>query len=99
MDLDPDSAIFVCDVILQKQVLNKSKSRKIFFFPFFLDRRIRIRTCDKWIRIREAQKHLDHTDTGIEFTVSVTWMETRQFVSMSFQCFQINKSPRLLSLI
>jgi hypothetical protein len=35
----------------------------MFFLLFLLDDiRIRIRISDKWIRIREAQKHMDPTD-------------------------------------
>jgi hypothetical protein len=44
-----------------KEVTRQYESR--FFLLFLLDeRRIRIHTSDKWIRIREAQKHVDPVD-------------------------------------
>ncbi len=46
--------------------IKSQKSHKTvgtFFLIFFLDdRRIRIHTSDKWIRIQEAQKHTDPTN-------------------------------------
>jgi hypothetical protein len=44
-----------------KEVTRQYESR--FFLLFLLDeRRIQIHTSDLWIRIREAQKHVDPVD-------------------------------------
>jgi hypothetical protein len=49
-----------------KEVTRQYESR--FFLLFLLDeRRIRIHTSDKWIRIREAQKHVDPVDPESRF--------------------------------
>ncbi len=58
----------------------------MFFLLFLLDdRSIRIRASDKWIRIREAQKHMDHTDPDPQHCLALRRIRPHpdQWVSLS----------------
>jgi hypothetical protein len=50
--------------IKSSKEVSKQQEERFFLLFLLADRRIRIRihTCDLWIRIREAQKHVDPVD-------------------------------------
>ncbi len=52
---------------------HKTVGIKVFLLLLLDERRIQIHTCDKWIRFREAQKHVDPIrirNTGLDSLIS-----------------------------